>query len=292
MAVDTASFEGYWAQVDAELAELGAAPELEPMPGVSNEHCTVSRVRLTSIGPYRIFGYLSVPTAEGQHPGLLLTPRYGSVNHIPDYNDRARYVVLQIMHRGQRLADTPYAAAYPGLLTDGIDDPERYVYRGIVADCLRAAELLLAQPRLDLTRVAVQGDDLAIITAARRQSFSCVLPEELLFYRLREIYPRTDAYPAEEINDFLRASPDSRAAVDSTLSLFDPVHHASRVLAKALVSAPDGAAADEWVQPLERALGGLTERFTVTHYSGTDNDAKDAWLAGQLDVPAMSRFRQ
>ena len=94
-----------------------------------------------------------MPAGPGPFPGLLLTPRYGSVNHLPAYDDRERYAVLQIMHRGQRLADQPFAAAYPGLLTHGIDDPATYVYRGIVADCLRGAEFLLARPQVDRARL-------------------------------------------------------------------------------------------------------------------------------------------
>src|SRR5207249_4364347 len=102
-------------------------------------------LKLTSIGPYRLYGYYSVPTGGGPFPGLLDTPGYGSVNHVPDYTDRSRYAALKIMHRGQRLADQPFAAAYPGLLTLGIDHPARYIYRGIVADLLRAAEFLASR---------------------------------------------------------------------------------------------------------------------------------------------------
>src|SRR5215208_2530814 len=108
-------FDTYWAALDAELARYDAAPELELLPLRSTTFARFYTVRLTSIGPYRIFGYYSVPIGDGPFPGLLLTPRYGSVNHVPDYNDRRRYAVLQIMHRGQRLADQPLAAAYPGL---------------------------------------------------------------------------------------------------------------------------------------------------------------------------------
>ncbi len=108
-----ADFAAYWDALDAELAALPPPPILEPLPLRSSDEYTCYTVKLTSVGPYRIFGYYSVPTGPGPLPGLLLTPRYGSVNHVPDYADRQRYAVLQIMHRGQRLADQPFAASLP-----------------------------------------------------------------------------------------------------------------------------------------------------------------------------------
>jgi cephalosporin-C deacetylase len=98
-------FDAYWNGIDEELARYPAAPELQHLPLRSSDDYAVYWVKLTSIGPYRIGGYFSVPTGEGPFPALMQAPRYGSVNHVPDRNDRLRYVVLTLMHRGQRLAD-------------------------------------------------------------------------------------------------------------------------------------------------------------------------------------------
>jgi cephalosporin-C deacetylase len=276
-------FEEYWNAVDAELAALPARPVLERVPRRCTADFTGYEVRLTSIGPYRIFGYLSVPTGEGPFPGLLTTPRYGSVNNPPHYNDRLRYVTLTIAHRGQRTADSPYAAAYPGLLTDGIADADRYVYRGIVADCLRAAEYLSSLPSVDASRVAVVGDDLALLTAARRPVFAALQLTGSLLYRGGE---QADAdYPAAEFGDHLRAHPDDADAVHRTLALFDAQRHAPAVTAAARVEIPDAAGP---LSTLAERLG--AQRYVLTHHGQADNDAADAWLAGRLGVPAMSRF--
>ncbi|MBX6341042.1 MAG: acetylxylan esterase, partial [Thermomicrobiaceae bacterium] len=250
----------------------------------STDFCTVYAVRLTSIGPYRIFGYYSVPRGDGPFPGLALMPRYGSVNHVPAYEDRERYAVLQIMHRGQRLADQPFSASYPGLLTLGIDSPASYVYRGIVADCLRGLEFLLTRPEVDAGRVGVAGDDLALIAAARRPEVTAVQAANLLFYRLMEARERTDAYPIEEVNDYLRAYPDLRDDVARTLAYFDPVHHAPKVRATTLLSVGDPGAlgGPEWLAPLAEALGGPVEQYRLTHEGGTDRDWIDAWMARRL----------
>ena len=287
-----ADFAEFWESVDRELARYPARPALEPLPRHGTDFCDVYALRLTSLGPYRIFGYYSVPRGPGPFPALLTTPRYGSVNHVPDYNDRQRYVCLTLMHRGQRLADEPYAAAYPGLLTEGIADPQTYIYRGIVADCLRGAEFLRERPEVDQSRVAVAGDDLALLAAARRPGFAVVQAAGLLLYRLSEAAGRGTAYPVEEINDYLRAHPDQAEAVARTLAYFEPRYHAPAVTATTILSLDDEGTLGglPWLQPLREALGGPVVPYRLCHEGGTDHDQLDALLAQQLDVPPLSRF--
>src|SRR5262245_55681237 len=287
-----AEFDAYWDALDQELARYPAAPELEPLRLRSTDFATVYALRLTSIGPYRIFGYYSVPHGDGPFPGLLITPRYGSVNHLPHYDDRKRYAALVLMHRGQRLADQPFQAAYPGLLTLGIDDPATYIYRGIAADCLRGAEFMLARPEVDPARVAITGDDLALIVAARRPRFNAAQISGLIFYRMLEACARSEAYPLEEINDYLRTYPDRRMAVSRTLSFFDPQYHAARLTAATLLTAGDPGAlgGPEWLRPLSEALPEHVQHYNVTHEGGTDNDWIDAWIAARMGVEPMPRL--
>jgi cephalosporin-C deacetylase len=284
MSARPAEFEAYWAEVDRELERYPAAPETEPLPLRSTEFATVHAVRLTSAGPYRIFAYLSLPRSSGPGPGLIQTPRYGSVNHVPAFELRQRYAVLTIMHRGQRLADQPFAAAYPGLLTLNIDDASRFIYRGIVADCLRGAEFLLSHSSVDPNRVGIVGDDLALITAARRPRFALVHASELLLYRLLDACGRTDTYPVEEVNDILRAFPERRGAITRTLALFDPAQHARDVTARTVLSVgdPGTLGGPEWLQPLTDALAGSVELYQLTHEGRTDHDWLDRRLADQL----------
>jgi len=287
-----ADFDAYWDEVDAELARYPLAVEMERNALRSTDFATLYNIRLTSIGPYRIFGYYSVPVGDGPFPGLMNAPRYGSVNHVPHYDDRERYATLTLMHRGQRLADQPFAASYPGLLTRDIDNPATYIYRSIVADCLRGAEFLLSRPEVDGDHVSIVGDDLALITAARRPHFTAVQGGGLLFYRLLEAASRSSAYPVEEITDYLRTYPEQREAVARSLAYMDPINHAARVRATALLITGDAGAINgpEWLEPLTGALGGPVEQYRVTHEGATDHDWQDAWMARQLGKEAKPRL--
>jgi cephalosporin-C deacetylase-like acetyl esterase len=285
-------FTAYWDAIDAELAGIDPAPALTGTPLRSTEFSTAYDLKLTSIGPYRIFGFLSVPKGDGPFPALLHSPRYGSVNNPPHWDDRQRYVVLTIMHRGQRLADSPFKAEYPGLLTLGIDSPETWIYRGILADIMRGAEYLLAHPQVDPARVAIAGDDLGLIAAARRPGFSTLNLTMLHLYRMLEARLRTDAYPIEELNEYLAMCPESAAAVERTLRYFDPIAHAPGFMGTTILSEQDPGALNgpEWLEPLRNALGGPVIPYRLAHEGGTDHDALDALLAGRLGVSALPRL--
>ncbi len=285
-------FAAYWHAIDVELAEIDPAPALTETPLRSTDFSTAYDLKLTSIGPYRIFGFLSVPKGEGPFPGLLHSPRYGSVNNPPHWDDRQRYVVLTIMHRGQRLADTPFKAEYPGLLTLGIESPETWIYRGILADIMRGAEYLLAHPKVDPARVAIAGDDLGLIAAARRPGFSTVNLTMFHLYRILEARLRTDAYPIEELNEYLAMYPDAADPVARTLGYFDPVAHAPAFTGTTIVSEQDPGTLNgpEWLGPLRNALGGPVIPYRLAHEGGTDHDALDALLAGQLGASPLPRL--
>ena len=165
-----ADFQSYWQELLEELASIPAAPEVEELPIRSTDYTSCYSVHLSSVGPYRIFGYLSIPNGEGPFPARCYLPRYATaVEPIPQGAPnalRGRYVVLSVGVRGSRMAGQPYTADIPGWYTDGIDDPQSYVFRGIVADCCRGLEYLVSRPEVDSNRVVAIGNDLALITAA------------------------------------------------------------------------------------------------------------------------------
>ena len=260
MSQPPSDFDEYWRGTLDELAAYPACPEIDPIPLRSTAFATLYGVRLTSLGPYRVFGYLSIPAGRGPFPAIYYAPKYQSVLEIIPQGtanaQRSRYITFSLAARGQRNADTPYAAMFPGLLTDGIDQPASYVFRGIAADSVRGLELLLTRPELDPTRVVVVGNDLALITAALRPGATHVVTAPQLFHRTWELAPRTHAYPLEEINDYVRAFPAQAERVRRTLAYFDLEAFAPRVRATTLIMAgAPGAVPDApSLAPVVRAM--------------------------------------
>ncbi|MBI3943684.1 MAG: acetylxylan esterase [Chloroflexi bacterium] len=283
-----ADFESYWSSTLAELSQISPAPVVEPMPMRTSGDATMYGVRLTSIGPYRLFGYLSIPRGRGPFPAILQMPNYGSVlEPLPQGTalaKRRRYVTFAIAVRGQRNADQPFAALFPGLLTEGIEDHLGYIFRGIVADCCRGAEYLFSRPEVDPGRVTAAGSDLALITAALNPRISHAISTPGLFFATCAVASKTKSYPLEEINDYLRYRPESRDKVEKTLGYFDLRWFAPQVKATTLlVSGGKGELlGPEALQPVIEALGSQVTVYETQHSTYKDGLYTERWLARQM----------
>jgi cephalosporin-C deacetylase len=247
-------------------------------------------VRLTSLGPYRLFGYLSIPAGVGPFPAIYYAPKYQSVLEIIPQGtanlQRSRYVTFALAGRGQRNADSPYAAMFPGLLTDGIGRAESYVFRSIVADSIRGLEYVLTRPEVDPARVVVSGNDLALIAAALAPGATHVVTTPALFYKTAALAPKTQAYPLEEINDYVRTYPARADAVRHTLSHYELRGFAPGVTAATLLMAGapgallDGAA----LQPLASDLRGPVTVYESQQSLYKDGLYAERWMAAQCGI--------
>jgi cephalosporin-C deacetylase len=296
MSTQPANFDQYWQQTLDLLAGYAARPEIEVIPLRSTDFATLYGVHLTSLGPYRLFGYLSIPTGVGPFPAIYYPPKYQSVLEIIPQGtanlQRSRYITWSLAGRGQRNADVPYAAMFPGLLTEGIAHAEAYRFRSIVADAIRGLEVLLTRTELDASRLVVVGNDLALITAALLQGVTHVVVTPALFYDTAALARRTQAYPLEELNDYLRAFPDKAEAVHCTLAYYDLRHLAPRVTATTLlVAGAPGSLLDlPALAPLVEAWSGNVNVYASQQSSYRDGLYVETWIAEQCGIKDVHRI--
>jgi cephalosporin-C deacetylase len=290
MAPTPDAFRTYWQETLESLARCPARPEIDVLPLRSPWFATLYAVRLTSVGPYRLFGYLSVPTGPGPFPAIYYSPKYQSVLEIIPQGtanlQRSRYITFSLAARGQRNSDSPYAAMFPGLLTEHIDSATSYLFRGIVADSVRGLQFLLTRPSLDTAHVVVIGNDLALITAALAEGATHVVTAPALFYDTAELAPKTHAYPLEEINDYISAFPTQAEAVRDTLAYYDLRAFAPRVTATTLVvaGAPGTLLDRVALTPLVTALRGRATVYESEQSTYMDGLYVEQWMAAQCGI--------
>lgn len=291
-------FDNYWQTVLDALAETPSAPEETWLPLRSGTAHRTYQVHLTSIGPYRISGYLSLPKGDGPFPAAYLFPRYMSVIEPLTQGlasaKREQCAVFALAARGHRNADQPYRAFFPGMLTERVEQPEHYPFRGVVADCVRGLEYLAEHPAIDRTRIALLGlSELPLLTAALRSDGCCISSHPGLFYRSRDLAPRFRVYPQEEINDYCRLTPEKSEQLFRTLSYFDPVNFVSRIESPTLLWA--GAESAPWnceeLEPLRARFQCPVELKQGTGSTFEDGLFREHWVAQhqktQPDIPII-----
>jgi cephalosporin-C deacetylase len=296
MDTKPADFDTYWQHTRDDLAAYPMSPELELLPLRGTDFATLYGVRLTSAGPYRLFGYLSLPKGDGPFPAIYYAPKYQSVlESIPQGTanlQRSAYITFSLASRGQRNADTPYAATFPGLLTDGIHSAQSYIFRGIVADAIRGLEFLLTRPQLDPARVVVFGNDMALITAALGHGATHLVTAPTLFYNAAELALQTQAYPLEELNDHSRMFPQHRESVRQTLAYYDLRAFAPQVTANTLIMAgrPGSLLDRQALAPLVQAMAGETTVYDSAQSSYRDGLYAESWMAAQCGIADVNRI--
>ena len=284
----TTDFERYWDGTLEELASYPAKPEVELLPIRCADFATMYSVRLTSIGPYRLFGYLSIPQGTGPFPTIYYPPKYQSVlEPIPQGSAnflRSRFVVFALGGRGQRLSDSPYSAGFPGHLTEGIDDSGSYIFRGTAADSVRGMEYLLTRDEVDADRVVAIGNDMALVTAALHDGVTHVVCQPGLLVDTLKLAARTGDYPLEEFNEYLNLHPERREAVADTLGYFDLSGFAPRVNARTLLmaGAPGSSLDAEGLSAVSGAIQGDVRVYESQSSSYRDGTHQEEWLAREF----------
>ena len=281
-------FGSFWYTVGKELAEIPVAPEVESIPMRSTDFADLYGVRLSSIGPYRLFGYLSIPKGDGPFPVIYYVPKNASVLEIIPQGTsneiRSRYITFSLACRGMRNSDSPYAAMYPGQLTDGLESPETYVYRGIVADTIRGADYIMTRPEVDKNRVAAWGNDNAILAAALHDSLTHVVSTPAYLFDPVESVSKTDSYPLAEFGDYIRSNPSNSDMAGSILEYFNLRWHAQSITADTLIMADheDGIYSTETLSDLKELILGEITLHGSERSSFKDGLFAENWITFEM----------
>jgi cephalosporin-C deacetylase len=153
----------------------------------------------------------------------------------------AGYAVFNFSHRGMLMGSKGFDRYSPGpLIARHVEDPDRYIYRSIVIDCLLAIKVLSKLEMTDPGRLGVmgtsQGGALALIAAAlseRVKAAACDLPwltdyDYVLTHDVGGLYG--------ELKEYLRRFPEKKEGAARTLGYFDTLSFADQVLSPVFMS--------------------------------------------------------
>ncbi|HEY7130769.1 MAG TPA: alpha/beta fold hydrolase [Candidatus Limnocylindrales bacterium] len=253
-------FDAFWADTLAASRAAAAAPAFErietPLRAV-----TVDDVTFGGFAGQPIRGWFLAPegAAEGGAPLPTVVEfiGYGGGRSFPFQWLQwatAGYGHLVMDTRGQGSSwspgDTPDleedrqpggGGHYPGFVTRGVERPETWYYRRLVADAVLAVDAARAHPLVDASRIAVtgksQGGGLALAVAGLAPDAVRAAAVDVPFLcHWRRAVEVTDGFPYQELTRYLAIHRLQEADVFRTLSYVDGLNFAARATAPALFS--------------------------------------------------------
>ena len=241
--LEPSDFGAFWEEVLAELQGIPLEPTLSLVPLRSTPEVNVYEANFVSMGGVCVAGWYCVPSkGAGPFPALIEFPGYQGEPTLPREWAHQGIATLSVAVRGKLRSDGQFNPGYPGLLTHGIESPSTYAYSGLISDCLRGIDFLLVRPEVDREQIFAhgtsQGGGLTMIASALRPEikggaascpFLCAFPDAMELTR---------TYPYNELNCYLRASPNMKEQMLTTLSYFDAVNFARRIRCPMAVSIP------------------------------------------------------
>lgn len=172
-----ADFNAFWEKGKAELKQLPLDIKMTLLTERSSGLSNVYMVNAQGYGGSRLFGMLAVPKKEGKYPAILQVPGAGIRPYNPDLEMADKgFIVFTIGIHGipVNLDPSVYnnleAGALRAYFFFNADNKDRYYYKRVYLNCVRAIDVIASLPQYDGQRLAVsgnsQGGALSIITAA------------------------------------------------------------------------------------------------------------------------------
>ncbi|MGY0488442.1 acetylxylan esterase [Streptomyces sp. WG-D5] len=241
--------DAFWRETLAAQEEFALDARFVP---VHNGLATIDTYDVTfaGYGGHRVRGWLHLPVhREGPLPAVVEYLGYGSGRGAPHEkrlwaDAGCAHLVMDTRGQGAETPDPDPATgdiAAPGFLTRGVLDPERYYYRRLYTDAVRAVAAVRAHPAVDARRVVVtgtsQGGGIALAAAGLVPDLTACMPDVPFLCHFPRATTLTDMPPYVEVARFVKLHREHAATVGRTLSYFDAAVLARRANAPTLFSA-------------------------------------------------------
>lgn len=210
----------FWDAALAELATVAPEFELTPLPEKSGKR-NVYLVKMKSLGGEVIQGYYATPAKKGKYPVIVGFMGYGSKPWDLDANN-TEFAEFVISVRGQGLNQP--TNSYGDWITYGIENKEKYYYRGAFMDLIRAIDFVASRPELRQDAIFAEGGSQGgafTLAACALDKRICAAAPYIPFLSDYPDYFRIVHWPAEPIFKRQHELNISDTDLYRTLSYFD-----------------------------------------------------------------------
>ncbi len=209
-------FENFWERARADLAAIPPDYKIILDEQKTTKFHKIYKVEMTSLEGVKIFGWLTIPRLPKKFPVIVGLQGY-RVELDPLVYDS--YVGFNLNTRGIEKNWKSFNPENIQPLLINVEDPEKFVYRGIYMDCVRAIDFLYSHADMgfDLDRILVfggsQGAALSLVTAALTGNrINTLIVDNAIFCDFHESYNLLsnelyNNFPIKHLVDYANENP-------------------------------------------------------------------------------------
>lgn len=230
-----ADFDAFWQSTKDELAQVKPNYKITAMPKLDKDNRHVYLVEMQSLGNMTVRGWLTVPITKNPNKKfsvLLGLPGY-QVNLEPLMGIDADLAIFTLNVRGQGNSRGPINTRKDEFIFYKIENRNKYVMRGVIADCLRSVDFICAQANLRHDQILVSGGSmggfLAIATASLDKRVKLCSAQNPILCDVRNLLNEVD-WPISSIQKYITTQPGlTMAKVLDNMDYFDVKNFATNL---------------------------------------------------------------
>ncbi|MBH2003192.1 MAG: acetylxylan esterase [Sphingobacteriia bacterium] len=240
-----ADFDQFWDDARRDLINIDPKFRVTRRGDQSTREVDVFMVEFQSIDMQTIRGWLSVPKERGRFKVLYELPGY--LEEMRPDSLRKDMAVFRLNVRGHGNSRDNTNADYNTFNVIGLNDKNRYIYRGVYMDALRGLDFIYRHEhlKLDTRKVVVKGEGQGAVLAAVVASMDsrpqgCIL-ERTVYVDMRTLFmmaetQKVQPWPVRNFQSYL-ANPRNRLNKEGLFRVwdyFDPVNFAPNIRCRVL----------------------------------------------------------
>jgi cephalosporin-C deacetylase len=229
-------FDKFWDDTKKELAAIKPNYKVTERPDMEDGVRKVYVIEMQSLGNLTIRGWMTLPVDHPKNrkfPVLLMLPGYQASNKPllgPEYE--TAFITLDV--RGQGMNREDMQMRREDYIVSGLEDKNKYILRGIIADCLRCMDFIFSRADLNHDEIAVTGGSmggyLSITTAALDKRVTFCAPQNPFMSDIYNMDHGAVTWPINHMKDYVNIRPGlTFEKVLDNLQYFDTKNFATSV---------------------------------------------------------------
>ena len=240
-----ADFDQFWDDAKKDLINIDPKFRVTRRGDQSTREVDVFLVEFQSLDLQTIRGWLSVPKEKGKFRVLYELPGY--LDDMRPDSLRTDMAVFRVNVRGHGNSKDNTNADFNTFNIIGLNDKNRYIYRGVYMDALRGLDFIYKHEhlKLDTKKVIVKGQGqgavLATVVASMDSRLQGCILERPVYVDMRTLFvmaetQRVQPWPVRNFQSYI-ANPRNRLNKEGLFRVwdyYDPVNFAANIRCRVL----------------------------------------------------------